>query len=146
MDSEKVDLEQAKLHEDEEIIAATRAVVFHDGNDIHEVKPTGAMRPKGVEMKRTITMEDKELAAAGYDHLDQHAKHGPQRAEAAQVDIHEHGLALDALGDAFDTSFDTKDASHSLGLTSDEAKVNFFSSGHLAHLCSTRISSGTATA
>lgn len=125
-ESEKVDPELTKPAEDDENTAAIRAVAFHDENDIHEDKPTGAMRPKGVEMKRTLTVEDKELSAAGYDHLDQPPKHGPQGADAAQVDIQEHRLSFGALADDLNTSIDTKDAGSSLGLTSDEAKASFY--------------------
>ena len=59
-----------KLPQDEEAAIATRAVAFPDeGSDIQEKAPH-VLRPKGVEMKRELTKEDKELANAGYDELD----------------------------------------------------------------------------
>ena len=45
----------------------TRAVVFPDEDgEIHEEKLHHHLRPKGVEMKREMTKEDKELAAANF--------------------------------------------------------------------------------
>ncbi|KAL0947648.1 hypothetical protein HGRIS_013735 [Hohenbuehelia grisea] len=103
----------------------SRAVAFppDDGLHIHEEKHTniGVNRPKGVEMKRTITQEEKDLAAAGYEHLDE------QRAKISQSkledgDIQEHHLALSAIAEALDTSIDTKEPTASHGLTAEQAK------------------------
>ena len=100
--------------EEDQVDVANRAVAFPDDN-IREEKT----RPKGVEMKRTITQEDKELAAAGYEHLDASAKQ--RKLEEANLDIQEHKLPLDAMADTFKTNFNTKDPGHSLGLTAAEA-------------------------
>ncbi|KAF9533592.1 aminophospholipid-transporting P-type ATPase [Crepidotus variabilis] len=98
----------------------SRAVAFPE--DIEE-KP----RPKGVEMKRTMTQEEKDLAAAGYEHLNPNSKN--RKAEEANVDIHEHKLPLGAMGDALKTSFNHKDPGSSSGLTADEARKRLQENG-----------------
>lgn len=95
-----------------------RAVAFPP-DDIREEKIIPGTRPKGVEMKRTLTQEEKDLAAAGYDHLRQ-----PQtQKEAENTDIHEHQYGLEQLADELKTNFDTKDPGHSFGLTTDDSKT-----------------------
>lgn len=98
---------------------AARAVIFPEDDHIREEKIGGGARPKGVEMKRTITQEEKDLAAAGYEHL------RPQvpKDDGKHVDIHEHQLSYNNLEDELKTTFDTKDPGQSYGLTSDEAKA-----------------------
>ncbi|KAH9483613.1 Sodium/potassium-transporting ATPase subunit alpha-4 [Psilocybe cubensis] len=98
--------------------AGVRAVAFPEDDHIREEKITPGVRPKGVEMKRTMTQEEKDLAAAGYDHLRPQEK----KSEEAHVDINEHQYDFDALSEALKTNFDTKDPGQSFGLTSDEAK------------------------
>lgn len=97
------------------------AVAFPDHSDIQEEK--SAPRPKGVEMKRELTREDRELAAAGYEHLDPSAQ-GKEKGglATAHVDITEHSLPLAELEAALESSFDAKDPSASSGLTEAEAK------------------------
>lgn len=96
--------------------AGPRAVAFPP-DDIREEKLPP--RPKGVEMGRTLTQEEKDLAAAGYDHLRQ-----PQtKQESENVDIHEHQYDLEQLADELKTNFDTKDPGHSFGLTTDDSKM-----------------------
>ncbi|KAJ7885400.1 aminophospholipid-transporting P-type ATPase [Mycena leptocephala] len=97
----------------EEENVATRAVAFHPEQEIEE-KP----RPKGVELKHTLTQDEKELAAAGYGHLDEKKKAG---VEEANVDITEHRVPLSSLGDTLKTSINTKDPGSSHGLTAAEA-------------------------
>ncbi|KAJ7063657.1 aminophospholipid-transporting P-type ATPase [Mycena amicta] len=92
---------------------ATRAVAFHDEQEIEE-----KIRPKGVELGHTLTQEDKELAAAGYDHLDKKKK---AEDDKAHVDIIEHNIPLSDLGDKLSTSIDIKAPGSSYGLTADEA-------------------------
>ncbi|KAI3615969.1 p-type cation-transporting atpase [Moniliophthora roreri] len=107
---------------DEEIVP-TRAVAFPDDHAVQEEKPTGGMRPKGVEIKRTLTQEDRDLAAAGYEHLEeQKAKQSEKDGDLNNVDIHEHTIPIEHLGEKLETSIDTKDAAQSFGLTADEAK------------------------
>ncbi|KAJ7067761.1 aminophospholipid-transporting P-type ATPase [Mycena belliarum] len=91
---------------------APRAVAFHEENDIEE-----KLRPKGVELKHTLTQDDKELAAAGYGHLEE-KKAGEDHTH---VDIKEHRLPLSDLGETMATSIDTKDPGASYGLTAAEA-------------------------
>ncbi|KAF9557188.1 aminophospholipid-transporting P-type ATPase [Agrocybe pediades] len=76
-------------------------------------------------MKRTITQEEKDLAAAGYEHL------RPQvpKDDGKNVDIHEHQLNFERLQDELKTAFDTKDPGQSFGLTSDEAKARLKKDG-----------------
>lgn len=98
---------------------APRAVVLPE-DAICEEKLTVGIR--GVEMiHRTLTKEDRELAAAGYEHL---AKPKERKTERENhIDIYEHNLPFDGLTDALKTNFDLKDPGHSFGLTSDEAKA-----------------------
>jgi len=106
---------------------ASRVVAFPD--DIHDEKHTA--RPKGVEMKRSITQEDRELAAAGYEHLDgkqKDQKHLPA-SSLENEDIHEHKLDFVGVTDAFKTSFDAKDPGRSFGLASEEAKARLAKDG-----------------
>lgn len=117
------------LPADEEV-TGTRAVAFPDDHgDIREEK-IQHLRPRGVEMKREMTKEDMELAAAGYEHLGEHKGKGKKGDDLDKVDIHEHSLPYDQLGAAFDTSIDTKEPSASYGLTSDEAKARLARDGH----------------
>lgn len=104
--------------------SSPRAVVLAE-DTIREEKVVGRM---GVEMThRTITKEDKELAAAGYDHL---GTPKDQKTEnETHIDIYEHSLPFDGLSDQLKTDFDLKDPGHSFGLTSDEAKVRLARDG-----------------
>ena len=96
--------------------SAPRAVVLPE-DTIREEKVTVV---RGVEMThRTMTKEDKELAAAGYVHL---TPKDQKTEKEAHVDIHEHNLPFDGLRDELKTNFDLKDPGHSFGLTSDDAK------------------------
>jgi sodium/potassium-transporting ATPase subunit alpha len=114
---------------DEENIA-TRAVAFPEDNAINEDKRTGGLRPKGPEMKRELTQEDRELAAAGYEHLEgQKAKKSQTKAEIDNVDIQEHHLSFEELRQAHKTFFDTKDPAQSPGLTSEDAKARLARDG-----------------
>ena len=120
-----------KLIQDEEAIVTTRAVAFdHDGDDIQEKAPHG-LRPKGVEMKREMTKEDKELADAGYEHLKLHKPQGQKEGDGKLdgVDIHEHQLGFQELQTVLDTTFDAKDPSISPGLSSEEAKARLTRDG-----------------
>ncbi|KAK7675862.1 hypothetical protein QCA50_021209, partial [Cerrena zonata] len=115
----------------DEEIQATRAVVFPDEQgEIHEEK-LHHLRPKGVEMKREMTKEDKELAAAGYEHLDEEKHKGKDgdKADLENVDIYEHSLSFTELGAALETTPDTKDPAQSPGLTNDEAKARLARDG-----------------
>ncbi|KAJ6583163.1 aminophospholipid-transporting P-type ATPase [Mycena vulgaris] len=91
---------------------AARAVAFHQEQEIEE-----KTRSKGVELKHTLTQDDKELAAAGYGHLEEKKA----SVDQAHVDIHEHRLPLTSLGDTMATSIDPKDPGASHGLTPAEA-------------------------
>lgn len=97
-----------------------RVVAFPEANIAHNSKSHGASRQKGVEMNRSMTQEDRELAAAGYEHLD--AEKIKPTTGLPSVDIEEHRLAIANLEEVLKTSIDTKEAGHSYGLTSEEAK------------------------
>ena len=107
--------------------ANTRAVAFGldaPQPDVHDASEK--RRGGGVEVKRTMTQEDKELAAAGYEHLKdgfavKDVKGGPGEGEK-QVDITEHAIPIAMLGTQLDTDFDPKEPGSSLGLTENEAK------------------------
>lgn len=77
------------------------------------------LRPKGIEMKRSITQEERELAAAGYDHLQQSKV--LREAEDGERDILEHRFPIETLLAELQTSFDVKDPGRSTGLKADEA-------------------------
>jgi len=101
----------------DEIHSTPRAVVLPE-DTLREEKVTIA---RGVEMThRTMTKEDKELAAAGYDHLS--TPKDQKNEKGTNIDIHEHSLSFDGLTSELKTNFDLKDPGHSFGLTSDEAK------------------------
>lgn len=103
---------------DDEIIVQSTTVVLESKN-----VRIGQTRPKGSEMKRTLTQDEKDLADAGYEHLSA-SKHVKGRlTEPANVDVQEHRLPLSALEDTLGTSLDYKDASKSYGLTEEEAKA-----------------------
>ncbi|KAH9857520.1 aminophospholipid-transporting P-type ATPase [Lenzites betulinus] len=82
-------------------------------------------------MKREMTKEDKELAEAGYQDLEEEKAQGHKDGDTKMegVDIHEHGLSFDALEAELDTSFDHKDPTQSTGLSADEAKARLARDG-----------------
>ena len=119
----------AQVVSDEEVPVTARAIAFPDEhNEIFEEK--AHHRPKGVEMKREMTKEDKELAAAGYEHLEEHKVKGEKgEKDFDGVDLHEHKLPLDKLATELDTSIDTKDPGSSYGLSTEEAKAKLARDG-----------------
>ncbi|KAJ7272951.1 aminophospholipid-transporting P-type ATPase [Mycena rebaudengoi] len=78
-----------------------------------------------VAEEHTLTQDDKELAAAGYGHLEE-TKAG---VEQANVDIQEHRVPLANLGETLVTSIDTKDPGSSHGLTAAEAAARLQQDG-----------------
>ncbi|KAI0792718.1 aminophospholipid-transporting P-type ATPase [Abortiporus biennis] len=116
-------------HEEE---VARRAVNFPDeANEIHEEKlhHHGHHRPKGVEMTRELTKEDRELAAAGYEHLEEEKNKSAEKDDLEGVDIVEHKLTFQELPVVLETQFDTKEPSSSYGLTDAEAKARLARDG-----------------
>lgn len=101
---------------------AARVVVFPEDEKI-----MAGPRSKGVDMKRTLTQEEKDLAAAGYDHL--HRK-DDKADNVGNVDIVEHQFNYDDLVETLKTNIDTKDPGQSHGLTSEEAKLRLQRDGH----------------
>jgi sodium/potassium-transporting ATPase subunit alpha len=112
------------LPHDEEGIAG-RTVAFPDAIHVHvhEEKHSKPITKGGVEMKRTLTQEERELAEAGYGHLHQHIKGQKVEDEDAQKDIQEHKLTVELLRQEMDVSFDVKDPARSAGLSPEEAKA-----------------------
>ena len=102
-----------------------RAIAFPDDNEVHEEHH--GLRPKGVEMKRELTVEDKALAAAGYQHLEE--KKSKAKEEFDKVDLTEHKLKFAPLAQALSTHFEPKDPGSSLGLTDDDAKARLEKDG-----------------
>jgi sodium/potassium-transporting ATPase subunit alpha len=115
MEADKSPATMAHQTADEQVDVVNRAVAFPDDN-IREEK----IRPKGIELKRTLTQEEKDLSAAGYEHLDANAKQ--RKLEEPNLDIQDHKLPLDALSETFTTSFNSKDPGQSIGLTAAGAK------------------------
>jgi sodium/potassium-transporting ATPase subunit alpha len=124
IDSEKGAQPVGPLTSPNEENVATRAVAFPDDDEIHEDKRIGALRPKGPEIKREMTQEDRDLAAAGYEHLEE-----KQQSEVDNVDIQEHRLSLKDLAKAHNTLFDTKDPAQSAGLTTEDAEARLARDG-----------------
>jgi len=122
-DQEKATPSRDPISRPDEENVPIRAVAFPDENDVYEDKQLGTIRPKGVEMKRTMTQEDRDLAAAGYEHLEEKAKKGAQAAQFDHVDIQEHRLSISGFAEALQTSIKTKNPADSPGLTSEEAKA-----------------------
>jgi hypothetical protein len=83
-------------------------------------------RGTGLEMRRELTIEDKALAEAGYEHLapapDAPGKAGAKK-DVKDVDLNEHSYSFAVLGEKLDTSIDTKDSGASYGLTKEEAEA-----------------------
>ncbi|KAJ3786917.1 aminophospholipid-transporting P-type ATPase [Lentinula aff. detonsa] len=101
----------------------SRAVAFFPD----EILP---FEEKGVELNRTLTQEEKELAAAGYGQLEeQKALQAEKDSDVGHVDITEHAISLADLNDKLLTSVDVKDPGNSNGLTSDEAKKRLAQNG-----------------
>lgn len=105
----------------DEDIPATHAVTFPNDDEQHEEKIESS-RPKGVEMDRTMTQEHRDLAAAGYEHLEE-KKDKKDKSEFENVDIYEHALSFDELSKLHRTNFDAKDPAQSVGLTDTEANA-----------------------
>ena len=128
MDSHFADLEKvsegptSSLHYDLENGLSSNGpahVAFPEESPIDD---EGKIRPKGPEMRRQMTIEEIQLAAAGYEHLDQgKAKSTAKEPQLDEADIREHLLTLQDTVDNLDTSFDTKDPPQSYGLTAEEA-------------------------
>ncbi|KAG2020923.1 calcium-transporting ATPase [Coprinopsis cinerea AmutBmut pab1-1] len=99
-----------------------RAIAFPDS--LLEEKHTMATRPQqGVEMKQSLTQEEQDLAAAGYDHIEQQKLHRIEEERVKDSELHEHKLPLARLATALNTSFDSKDPARSSGLTDEDAQV-----------------------
>jgi sodium/potassium-transporting ATPase subunit alpha len=113
-DPEKQALPPANVEEEN---IAQRAVAFPD-DDVHEERR--GTRPKGIELKRELTKEDKELAEAIHR---EKGKKGEKDFDS--VDITEHKLAFGPLSEALKTSFDTKAPGQSHGLSTSEAKARY---------------------
>ncbi len=83
-------------------------------------------------MHRELTMEDRELANAGYEHLveeKEKSKAGGKDADLDKVDIVEHSLTFAALADTLATSIDPKNGPASAGLTSAEVQTRLARDG-----------------
>ncbi|KDQ10530.1 hypothetical protein BOTBODRAFT_58067 [Botryobasidium botryosum FD-172 SS1] len=83
----------------------------------------------GVELRREITKEDKELAQAGYDHLDTSKKAAKERSALDNVEITEHQLTVFELESQLRTSLNAKDPASSRGLAPDEVEARLKTDG-----------------
>lgn len=90
-----------------------------------EEHETGKIRhaPTGIEMRREITKEERDLAAAGYDELEASKKAKVDREGLDKVDISEHRLPSAKLAEALDSDIDFKNPASSNGLSESEAKI-----------------------
>ncbi|KAF5373122.1 hypothetical protein D9758_001480 [Tetrapyrgos nigripes] len=103
-------------------------VAFPDA-DVQDEKATGGLRPKGVEMKRTMTQEERELAAAAYGHLEEKKAQEAKDGSLDNTDVSEHQLPFDKLEETLKTSININDPASSVGLTRDEAKDRLAKNG-----------------
>ncbi|KAG6860192.1 hypothetical protein C0995_014560 [Termitomyces sp. Mi166 len=108
-----------------EEVTPARAVVLPADVVEHDEKSVNVLRPKGVEMHRSMTQEDKELSAAGYEHLEAQKIKSMTPASDGNFDIQEHHLPFLKIEETLHTSIDTKDAANSYGLTTGEAQARF---------------------
>lgn len=123
----------APAHHDDETIAG-RTVAFPENVHVeekhHHYHHHGITTAKhgGIEMKRTLTQEERELANAGYEHLQQTKA---QKAEEENVhkEIHEHKLSVELLRQELGVSFDVKDPARSQGLGQEEAQTRLRTDG-----------------
>ncbi|EJD00189.1 aminophospholipid-transporting P-type ATPase [Fomitiporia mediterranea MF3/22] len=108
-----------------------RSVAFPDaqGDAIADGQEHGH-RTRGVDLRRELTIEEKQLAQAGYDEYDTKSKtKGPTKkskakgADVERVDIHEHKLTVSALAAELQTSLDAREPGKSAGLTEAEARA-----------------------
>ncbi|KAF5367657.1 hypothetical protein D9757_010968 [Collybiopsis confluens] len=108
-----------------------RVVNFPDEEIALEEKPyAGGVHPKGVEMKKTLTQEEKDLAAAGYEHLEeQKARQAEKDSDLGQADITEHNIPINELNEKLHTFIDVKDPGRSSGLSSEEAQKRLAENG-----------------
>ncbi|KAI0255351.1 aminophospholipid-transporting P-type ATPase [Lactifluus subvellereus] len=115
MDAQPSDPEKSPRSDmDIETIPA-RAVAFPgDGRDEKS-------RSTGVEMRRQMTQEEIQLAAAGYEHL---TKDRPavEDSKLGDVDITEHSRPIQEIESLLSTSFNWVDPAQSSGLTTVEAE------------------------
>ncbi|RXW15573.1 hypothetical protein EST38_g10279 [Candolleomyces aberdarensis] len=118
---EKISPHAAATPHDEEAIAG-RTVAFPDTVHVHDEKHKPISKG-GVEMKRTLTQEERDLADAGYGHLHQQTKAQKAEDENAHKEIHEHKLPVELLRQEMGVSFDVKDPARSMGLSLEEAKA-----------------------
>lgn len=104
-------------------VTMARAVVLPAEVVEREEKSANVLRPKGVEMYRSMTQEDKELSAAGYEHIESQKIKAGSPSNGSNVDIQEHRLSFSKFSETLHTSIDTKDAANSYGLTTAEAQI-----------------------
>src|ERR1700742_4734954 len=92
-------------------ITVVRAVAFPDAdNHAHDHEEKA---PRGVEMRQHMTLEEIQLAAAGYEHLEQEKSKGQTTGTKGgeldkDVDISEHQLPINDLADLLKTAFEVK--------------------------------------
>ncbi|VDC02481.1 unnamed protein product [Peniophora sp. CBMAI 1063] len=103
-----------------------RTVNFPDADPSHEHDDK---QPRGVELRQHMTQEEIQLAAAGYEHLDQEKKGKSDEGDDSNVDIREHQLSLVELAETLKTSFEPKNPSTSYGLTADDAAARLLADG-----------------
>lgn len=111
-----------------------RSVAFPPAEVDHgtEDKLTGGLNHhRDVEMRRELTVEDRELAQAGYDHLEEKKDLPTNNGgdELDKVDITEHRLKFNDLENALETNMITKDPSQSRGLELKEAAARLARDG-----------------
>lgn len=127
--------EDDELHEDVHtppVLAAQRTIAFPDDEIMEEKeRAPGGLRPKGPEMRRELTKDEKELANAGYEHLevDKAAKPKPGEKDFEKVDIVEHRLTFDQLAAELHANIDTINPSKSQGLSTAEAAARLAREG-----------------
>ena len=97
MDDSLVHEQNVSSHEE---ITTARTVAFPDED---EKEKHSNPRTKGVEMSCSLTQEDRDLAASGYEHLEAVKSQSGAPAIGENVDIHEHWIPFEGLEAALKT-------------------------------------------
>ena len=134
-DPEKVDTTVGEGSEQVQQSQPTPRVVFGDEERINESeKEKEKERPRGPEMRREMTKEEKELAAAGYGHLERVVTGAKGKTDVKEdldkkVDIIEHKYPISQFNEKLQTDINAKDPASSNGLTNSEAAARLARDG-----------------
>lgn len=107
---------------------ARPTVAFPPSNNDLNAEEKREPRQPGLEMRREMTKDDKELAQAGYDHLEP-PKTTTAKRDLGHVEISEHQLSAADLQSAMRTTFNAKDPGSTQGLSQTEVEARLQADG-----------------